>query len=160
MTKTNKFKQNVALISFGLACFMVFAAIGATVALYRFEEEQESQPVEQTVVVYPLIAEPDRLDFGEVDEGTHEGVVYLTNPTDRTITLLFADSSCRCGVAKLPGNMILPGEKMPVKCTLSTAGRISSLVGGEIVIAYRFAELDEEERSISHVCSGYTQGGR
>ena len=36
---------------------------------------------------------------------------------------------------------------MPVKCTLSTAGRISDLVGGEIWIAYRFADLDEEEKT-------------
>jgi len=48
-------------------------------------------------------------------------------------------------VAELPGNTILPGEKLPMKCILSTAGAISDRAGGEIWIAYRFSDLDEEE---------------
>ena len=144
MSETNKFKQNVALISICLACVASFAVVGAIVGLFWIEEEQESQPDSPTVLL-PLVVEPNRIDFqgkGEGEGETHEGVVYLTNQSDRTIALLFADSTCRCSVAELPGDTILSGEKLPMKCTLSTAGRISDRAGGEIWIAYRFANLD------------------
>jgi hypothetical protein len=92
-----------------------------------------------------LVVEPNRLDFQGIGEGEgekHEGIVHLVNQSDRTIALLFAESSCTCSVAELPSGSILPGEKLPMKCTLSTAGRISDRAGGEIWIAYRFADAE------------------
>ena len=88
MTETNKIKQNIALVSFCLACFLSFAAVGALIGLHLFDKEPVEQHVE-TVLVQPLIAEPERLDFGEVDEGTYEGIVHLVNQTDRPITTSF-----------------------------------------------------------------------
>jgi hypothetical protein len=145
MSRATSFKQNVVLFLFILSLVVSFAAIGAVIGLFWSEErEQENQPVLEPALL-PLIVEPNRIDFNEVDEGQHEGIVHLVNQSDRTISLLFAKSSCRCSVAELPGDTILPGEKLAMKCSLSTAGRISERVGGEIWIAYRFADLDEEE---------------
>jgi hypothetical protein len=54
-------------------------------------------------------------------------------------------------VAELPGDSILPGERLTMKCTLSTAGRISDRAGGEIWIAYRFSDSEEEDTSPMYV---------
>ena len=142
MSETTKFKQRIVL----LVCFLSFAvsliAAGAVaISLFSSKDAPEVAPL-----IVPLIAEPSVLDFQDVDEGEHEGIVELVNQTNQTINLLFAQSSCTCGVAELPGNTILPGEKIPVKCTLSTVGR-KGTAGGEIFIAYRFADADEADTS-------------
>jgi len=146
MSETTKFKQRIILISCFLSFTVSFVAVGA-VAVLLFSSK-ETPEVPQFVV--PLIAEPNLLDFQDVDAGDHEGIVYLVNQSKQKINLLFVRSSCTCGVVELPGKTILPSEKMPVKCTLSTAGRTGT-VGGEIFIAYRFADSDEASTSPMYV---------
>ena len=154
MSETNKSKQNIILLSILLSFVVSFAAAIAAVCLFWTEEHQDSPPVSQPALV-PLIVEPNRIDFQGIGKGegeTHEGIVQLINQSDRTITFLFVDSICRCSVIELPSDTILPGEKLPVKCTLSTADRKFNRAGGEIWIAYRFADLTEdEERSPMYV---------
>ena len=147
MSNTSKFKQRIIL----LVCFLSFtvsfvATLAVTITLLSPEEEVP----EVSQFIIPLIAEPNLIDFQEVDAGTHEGIVYLVNQTDRAINLLFVRSSCTCGVAELPGNTILPGERMPMRCTLFTTGR-TGVVGGEIFVAYRFADSDEADTSPMYV---------
>ena len=149
MTKTDKFKQNIILFSTILSFIISFAAVIAAAAFFWHEEQQDSQSAVQPALP-PLIVEPNRVDFqvdfqgeGKGEEKKHETIVHLMNQSDRKISLLFTHSSCRCSLAELPGDTILPGEKLPVKCTLSTAGRISDRAGGEIWIAYRFADSGE-----------------
>jgi hypothetical protein len=152
MSNTNRFKQNIILFSSLFSFVVFFVATVAVVVLFWHEEVQDNSSASQPVP--PLIVEPNRLDFQGIGKGTeekHEGIVHLVNQSDRTIALLFTESSCTCSVAELPGSTILPGEKLPMKCTLSTVGRISNRAGGEIWIAYRFADADEENLSPQYV---------
>ena len=143
MSETNKFKQNIVLFSFFLSFVVSFAATVAVIGLV-WSEKQDNPSISQSVLP-PLTVEPNRLDFQGMSEEKHEGIVHLMNQSDRKIALLFTKSSCTCSVAELPGNTILPGEKLPMKCTLSTAGGISDRAGGEIWITYRFSDSDEED---------------
>ena len=147
MSETSQFKQNIVLLLILLSFVVSFAAAVAAMVFFWSERQQDNQAVSQRALL-PLIVEPNRLDFQGIGKGegeTHEGVVHLVNQSDRPITFLFVDSSCRCSVIELPGDTILPDEKLPVKCTLSTADRISNRAGGEIWIAHCFADLAEDE---------------
>jgi len=129
-----------------LSLVVFFATTAAVVGLF-WTEDQDNQHDSQPVLL-PLIAEPNRIDFwgkGEGEEEKHEGIVHLVNQSKRKIALLFVESSCRCSLAELPGDTVLPGEKLPMKCTLSTAGRISDRAGGEIWVAYRFTDTEDEK---------------
>lgn len=156
MSKTNKLKQNIVLCLVSLLLVVSLTAVAATIGLFLFEESDDVP-----VAVLPLVIEPSRLDFQGVGKGvgeTHDGIVYLENQTDKEINLLFVESSCRCSTAELPCNTIRPGEKLPMKCTLSTAGTISDSSGtrrsgGEIWIAYGFDDADNHS-------SGSEQSGK
>lgn len=138
MFQARKFKQLIALFSFFVSCFLFVVAGAAAIGVFSFEK-QDVPPVPP-----PLIVEPNLLDFQEVDEGEHEGIVHFVNQSDRNICFLFAKSSCSCGVLELPGTPIAPGEKRPVKCALSTIGRTGH-AGGVILIAYRFCDSNKED---------------
>ena len=131
MSQTTKVKQKIALLSFCLSCAVSFVATGVVIGLFfPKEEEQDGQ-----LVSAPLVVKPNLLDFQEVGEGEHEGVVHLVNRSNRRIALIFAKSSCFCSVLELPGNLIAPGKTMTVKCTLSTIGRSSGSVGGVTLVS-------------------------
>lgn len=138
MPRIPKFKQYVALFFFSLSCAVSLVAVCAIIVLF-FSNKEPDCPLALT----PLMVEPALLDFQEVEEGQYEKDVYLTNRSNREITLLFAKSSCSCGVLKLTGDSISPKEKIAVKCTLSTVGR-SGTVSGVILIAYHFFDDDED----------------
>jgi len=146
MNKSIQFKRNIVLVL--LVCSLTVFCVAAMTAVGLFVTEEKAPPAALPL----LVVEPNRIDFqgkGEGQDEKHESTVQLINQSDRTINLLFAESSCRCSVAELPADTILPGEKLLMRCTLSTAGRISDRAGGEIWIAYRFADANEEEEKDS-----------
>ena len=142
MPEKNKFQQKAVLIACVLSFVISFVTAGMVAVFFYTPTGKTGNQSSRTNAepsLPPLVAEPERIDFGEVNEGEHEGTVNLVNNSDRTISILFTDSSCRCSAVKISANTILPGEKVPVQCTLSTSGRVSDRVGGEIWIAFRFA---------------------
>lgn len=145
MLPTTKFKQKITLFLFCLSCAVSFVATGVVISLFFKKEEQDGK-----LVSVSLVVEPNLLDFQEVDAGEHEGIVYLVNQSNRKIAPLFTKSSCSCSVLELPKDLIAPGEKVVVKCTLSTVDR-SGPVGGVILVAYRFSDTDEETASPMYV---------
>lgn len=141
MTPSSKDRPLFALASFVLfAVLFLFLSVAAILSFSSSVPPSElPNPHERP----PLYVEPDVVDFQEVEEGVHEKTVDLVNSSDQKIVLLFARNSCSCGVARIPADSISPQERLPLLCTLTTTGR-EGIVGGSVMIAYRF-ESDPEE---------------
>lgn len=67
----------------------------------------------------PVKVEPGRLDMGGCVPGDPvTGQAMITNTSDRPLTVLRTQSSCKCTVPKIQEKMILPGESISVEATV------------------------------------------
>lgn len=125
----NQKKQTLRLF---LLCFAIFFVSFLLLAFCYYFEEKNHQ---HSSVSY-LVAEPNILDFHDVNEEICEGFVHLINKSNKKINLLFTESTCSCSSAQLSVTELQPNEKISLNCSLKTMGK-KGLAGGIILVAYK-----------------------
>ncbi len=72
-------ERKIILVAFCISCIVSFVATSLAIGLFVSEKKAE----QNTAVSPPLRAEPAILDFQNVAEGVQEGVIYLSNPSNK-----------------------------------------------------------------------------
>lgn len=82
-----------------------------------------------------LVVEPEKFDFGEVEEGVAPKAVFtIRNEGDAQLLIHDVKRSCGCTVTKLESKVIEPGESTTLEATYNSKGRSAGKINKAVTI--------------------------